>query len=510
MTTEELIATVRQNRDPLDGPGAIVGIIRNRCRSIVSAGLADLENPAEITAETSFHVASLAKQFTAFLVATLAAEGRVDLDGRVGDYLDWLRPPTSDCTLRQLILHTAGLRDHWALAEFAGLRDGDSITTIDACRWIAAQSELNFPSGTRFLYSNSGYVLLARVVEAIEGVSFAKVADRRIFAPLGMTGTFVVDDPGATFLHRARGYVKGGDGWMRCEPNYGVVGATCLRTNARDMIEWLSTKPDDPFFSNVASVGYFKPGALDDGSPIRYGFGQIHTALGDRPVILHGGFDYGFNAISIRDRENGDALFATSNGSTPAIEGAAMGLVASWASGTFHEEPGAPDVSSAEFAPLPGTYVRDDLTDLRVIRNVEGSLKIFWNQEMALAPAGKGRWTIVGTPVIARPEGNRITFSNGHDEVTLTRVKDASSDAAELDGTYICDTLNSLMLIGTEGKKTTLTIGRSETHELEAVNDELFVFGSNWLTVERDRGKVTALRLFQMRCAGVVFKPLGA
>lgn len=490
-------------------PGAVVGSYRSGSRRVAMAGYADIENVSAIGERTTFHVASLAKQFTAFLVADLAARGRLDLDAPVGEVLGWLRPPTSLCTTRQLLFHTGGVRDHWALSEFAGLRDGDAITTADACEWIAAQTELNFEPGTRFLYSNSGYVLLARVVEALEGVPFVQAARRGIFEPLGMSASFFVDRPDATIADRARGYRPEGGGWARSEPNYGVIGATCLRTDVGDMVEWLSTPREAAFFAAVGAVGYFEPGRLADGAPIRYGFGQIHTRLGGRDVILHGGYDYGFNAISLRDPETGDALFAASNGSTPGIEGTAMAWFATWRDGDVAQAtPTPPRASDDPGRPRSGVYARADLTDIRVVSEEAGRLSIFWNQEMNLEPADGDGWSIVGTPVVARRDGHALVFSGGVDEVRLEPVASEPFDPAHLAGRYISDALGSLMTISAEGHAAEVAIGRWGPFELVSVNADLLQFGANWMVVERDGARVTGLRLFQMRCAGVPFRPL--
>lgn len=511
MDEEDFISSFRQGRGASRGPGAVVGTIRSGASRMASAGLADIENGIPIGEGSSFHVASVAKQFTAYLVASLAAERRLDLDQPIGEGLDWLQPSSARCTVRQLLFHTSGLRDHWSLSEYAGLRDGDSITTADACGWIASQSELNFPSGTRFVYSNSGYVLLARLVEQLEGCDFAAAAKRRIFQPLGMAGTFFVDRPDMVIPRRVRGYRQEGDAWLRCDPNYGVVGATCLRTNVDDMLRWLATTVDDPFFAAVGALGYFEPGRLDDGTPIRYGFGQIHALLGGRDVIMHGGYDYGFNAITIRDRRTGDALFASSNGSTAGIEGAAMAWFAGWnAEGGQRAGPAKAGLATAGVERLvPGVYARDDMTDVRVISEAGGRLTMFWSRDMDLEPTEFGEWSVVGTSTTARPEGTALVLSNGIESVSMERLRDEPFDASKLDGSYYCDSLHSAMRIQTRGGRTTILIGRGDEHRLKPVNASLLLFGSNWMTIDWRGGQVALLRLHQARCSGIAFRPLG-
>ena len=191
-------------------PGCSVGVIRDG--EVVAArgfGMAQLEHGAAIGPDTIFHVASVSKQFTAFAVTLLAHERPevLGLDDPVAKHLPWLRPELAHLTVRQLMHHTSGMRDQWDLLSLAGHRMDDVLTIGTILDLLGRQRELNFPAGSEHMYCNSGYTLMAQVVEAVSGVTFPAFCQQRIFGPLGMSLTHAHDDhelivPGRAYLLR--------------------------------------------------------------------------------------------------------------------------------------------------------------------------------------------------------------------------------------------------------------------------------------------------------------------
>ena len=189
-------------------PGCAVSVTRDG--AIVHPrgyGLADLEDVAPITPTSVFQVGSVSKQFTALAVQLLVNDRQLSWDDDVRQHVPELGGLDTSITLRQLAHHTSGLRDQWTLLQMAGWRfESDLVTQSDVLGILSRQRRLNFEPGTGFLYSNSGYTLLALVVERVSGESFRSFTARRIFDPLGMTRTHFHDDHRMVVPDRVYGY----------------------------------------------------------------------------------------------------------------------------------------------------------------------------------------------------------------------------------------------------------------------------------------------------------------
>ncbi len=150
--------------DYAEGPGCAVAVSRN-WRVLYSRryGLASLEHAVPITPETAFDVASLSKQFTAAAVALLARERQVSVDASVHTYLPELPAYQRPVTVRHLLNHTSGLRDVFTLWELQGRHAQDVYTPEDVLEMVAARDDSAPEPGTRFEYSNTGYLLLGRL-----------------------------------------------------------------------------------------------------------------------------------------------------------------------------------------------------------------------------------------------------------------------------------------------------------------------------------------------------------
>ncbi|HET7456992.1 MAG TPA: serine hydrolase domain-containing protein, partial [Gemmatimonadaceae bacterium] len=185
-------------------PGASLLVVRDgRVLRKKGYGLAEVETRRPVTPETDFRLASLSKQFTATAVMLLVADGHLRYDDSVSALLPGLPAYAHGVTVRQLLNHTGGLPDY---EDFVPDSQTAQVHDADIPALIARASGPRFATGTRYEYSNTGYVLLALVVERVSGERFAEFLRRRIFAPLGMKGTLAFEDGRSVVPHRAYGY----------------------------------------------------------------------------------------------------------------------------------------------------------------------------------------------------------------------------------------------------------------------------------------------------------------
>lgn len=317
-TRARAVDAVLKEMTAADAPGLALGVYR-RGSLIYSKGfgLADLEARTPVTPQTIFHVASVSKQFTAFAIGLLTREGKVDLDADVRKYLPTLPDFGQAISVRDLIQHTSGLRDQWMLTVLAGLDTANVIEQRYLMNLVERQRGLNFAPGTRYAYSNTGYMLLAEIVSAVSGQSLREFTTERIFKPLGMTHTFFNDNVHEVVPGRAHSYQKRATGWQRALLNFDNVGATSLFTTVEDLAKWAGnfSHPKVGDAQLIAQLG--TPGRLRDGTPINYGFALHRQMFAGHEALMHYGSDAGYRAAFVYFPAEDFAVLMTANTPPP-------------------------------------------------------------------------------------------------------------------------------------------------------------------------------------------------
>jgi len=290
--------------DRTDSPGCAVGIYRNGAiRYARGYGMANLELGIAISPRTIFDLGSTSKQFTAFAIALLARDGALTLDDPVRRHVPELGPAADRVTLRHLLHHTSGIRDYLTLMSLAGVRFDDVTTADDALRLLARQQATNFPPGTEYLYSNSGYFLLSVVVERAGGRSLRAFAAERIFGPLGMRHTHFHDDHTMVVPDRATGYAPapgGGGGYVVDMSNFEQTGDGAVYTSVEDLARWDGNFVE-PVVGDAALIReQHRVGVLADGRALDYAAGLVIGTHGGLPTVSHGGSWAGYRAELLR------------------------------------------------------------------------------------------------------------------------------------------------------------------------------------------------------------------
>jgi CubicO group peptidase (beta-lactamase class C family) len=284
-----------------DVPGAALAVVRDG--EIVYSrgyGSAQLEYQIPITPATVFHVASVSKQFTCFAIVLLAEEGKLALDDDIRKHLPDLPEFPQPITIRHLCHHTSGLRDQWELLALGGWRLDDVITRDHILKMVRRQRELNFAPGSEYLYSNTGYTLLAEIVAKVSGKSFAEFTEERIFKPLAMSRTHFHDDHERIVPGRAYSYSGSEGAYRNSVLSYANVGATSLFTTAEDLCRWLVNLDDGRVGGAAAIDAMHNRGTLNNGKSIDYALGLMHSKHRGLEIVAHSGGDAGFRSYAMR------------------------------------------------------------------------------------------------------------------------------------------------------------------------------------------------------------------
>jgi len=307
---DSLIAAAMQPTDER-GPGIAVYLQRKGSapyRKVV--GMANLEYGIPLTENSVFDLASVAKQFTGFAIAKLVLSGAIRLEDNVRQYLPEVPDFGTPITIAHLLNHTSGLRD---VGELNGIGNfGGVFTATTALRIVSRQEALNFTPGTEHDYSNTGYVLLALIVERVTNESFVDWCQRNIFQPLNMASSFANDSPVRLVPNRAAAYY-GSNGDFTFDQNNGMslIGSSAVYSSLSDMERWMAIfSSDDQTLMDLMTT----PGQLSDGTPVNYNFGLNLSTLGKRQLIYHSGSTpAGFRTLTGFLPEEGISLVILSN-----------------------------------------------------------------------------------------------------------------------------------------------------------------------------------------------------
>lgn len=303
-------------------PGCAVGVARGG-RTILTRGygMAELEHRVAITPATVFEAGSVSKQFTAFLVLLLEQEGKLSLDDPLRKHLPELPDYGAPLTIGQVLSHTSGLRDWYGIAEVQGLPAGEHhFRNEDLLEMASRQRALNFPSGTKYLYSNTGWNLMALVVERVTGETFQEASRRRIFEPLGMSDTRWREDFRMVVPGRAVAYARRGDGWAKADPFMSIIGAGGLLTTVNDLLRWNENLSTGTVGGRALVDRMQARARLSDGREIGYGLGlMIRDERGTR-AVAHGGATGGYRSQVVRfpERNLSVAILCNETGATAA------------------------------------------------------------------------------------------------------------------------------------------------------------------------------------------------
>ena len=291
-----------------DAPGGAVLVIKNG--QVVfkrGYGVTDLRSRRRIDEHTNFRLASCTKQFTAMAVMLLVRDGKLRYQDRLTDIFPDFPEYGKGITIRNLLNHTSGLLDYEDLmAKPAAGTPPENISQIkDAgvLDLLEQQKTTKFPPGTRWDYSNSGYAVLAMVVEKVSGQPFGDFLHARIFAPLDMKQTVAYEKGKNPVAHRAYGHTHEAGAWREMDqsPTSAVLGDGGVYSSLDDLAKWDHALVHYTLLSEAEMEPAVIPVKVPDGSvqepdgtPASYGFGWFLNPYRNRSRMWHYGETVGF------------------------------------------------------------------------------------------------------------------------------------------------------------------------------------------------------------------------
>jgi CubicO group peptidase (beta-lactamase class C family) len=279
-----------------DVPGASLLVVRDG-RPVIrrSYGRANLEDRIAATPETNYRLASVTKQFTATAILLLAEDGKLSLDDRVKKWLPSLPAAADPVTIEHLLTHTSGIVDYEDVipsGTTTQLHDADVLPLLEP------HDSTYFKPGSSYRYSNSGYALLALIVERASEKSFAAFLRERIFIPLGMAHTIAYEEGISTVPTRAYGYTMKDGKWTRKDQSItsAVLGDGGIYSSIDDLVRWDAAWYDSRLLRDESRALAVRPHTDTDKPEVKYGFGWRITG----ESLWHSGETSGFRNVIVR------------------------------------------------------------------------------------------------------------------------------------------------------------------------------------------------------------------
>lgn len=269
-------------------------------------GMANFEWMAPATADTKFRLGSITKQFTAMAVLLLEQQGKLKVDDAVCKYVDACPEAWKPLTLHHLLTHTSGIANFTGFPDYQKTMAMPSPPAETLKRF--RERPLEFAPGSKFSYSNSGYVLLGYVIEKVSGTGYAAYLRQNVFAPLGMNDSGY-DDAKALLAHRAAGYNRVPGGVANSEFIDMTIphAAGSLYSTTLDLMKWDEALKAGKLLSAENHKRYITP-VLD-----RYAYGWFVATKDGVTQISHGGGINGFATMILRVPSEGLLVVTLSN-----------------------------------------------------------------------------------------------------------------------------------------------------------------------------------------------------
>ncbi len=291
-----------------EAPGAAVLVVRHG-REVFrhGYGVTDRRTLHRIEPNTNFRLASFTKQFTAVCIMLLVRDGKLHYDDRLTDIFPEFPAYGKAISIRNLLNHTSGLPDYEDLlmAEYPNTPEDKipQILDVGVLKLLEQQGSGKFPSGSEWQYSNSGYAVLAMIVEKLSGKPFGQFLHDRIFTPLKMNNTLAYEKGKNEVPHRAYGHTKDKDGWRETDqsPTSAVLGDGGIYSSIDDLAKWdralrnhtlLTAAEMQPALTPAQPTA--NPAKSPAGKPVSYGFGWFLDPYQTHKRMSHNGETIGF------------------------------------------------------------------------------------------------------------------------------------------------------------------------------------------------------------------------
>ena len=524
----EKVDSLFKELDSTHTPGAVVAIIQNDKIIYEKAfGMASLELGVPNSTGTVFRIGSVSKQFTAAGIAMLALENKLGLDDPLRKYFPELPENVyQPVTIRHLIYHTSGVRDAESMYPLMGIDYSQWYTHQMFLDMLCRQKALNFRPGEKIEYSNSGYTLLALIVEKVSGKKFAEFATERIFAPLGMKDTRIQTSHSTFIPNRAAGYNFSSGQYTNWMTNNQLLGHDAVYSTIGDMYKW-----EQAFFNNKLSQELIRmmtsPGKLNDGSMLLYGFGLAVDQYKSLPIYAHSGWYVGYTAYLIIFPDQQFSVICLSNFGTFSPKRVCKRIADIFLadqikeaqnSSTYKKAMAESVFSNKLLKKLSGEYVGTDLGGDLSLEIKENKLRIK-STDIVFEPSPYSKFELICqyTGLILRVYPESIGSDNIPVELLIStgslgrrrpikEMQVPENECSQYTGEYRSDELENACRISFDKKNLLIKLGDLSAKLTQFEKDQFAASFGKISFLRDERGTVCGLRLDAFGAQNLIFK----
>lgn len=514
--------SVFQAFDRTDSPGCALGVYQDgRIQYARGYGMASLEHGVALSPRSVLDVGSISKQFTAMAMLMLQKEGKLNIDDPIRKYIPEMPPYGDKISIRRALSQTSGLRDLYILMGQTGRTFGGD--TVDALRVILGSTEPNYEPGSRYLYTNSGWILAAQIVYRLTGKTLAQFAQERIFAPLGMHETLYHADVNTIIPNGAEGYApRPGGGFRVARSTYdgAIVGAGAVHTSVEDFGRWLDNYDSAIVGGRDILETMTTATKLIDGSPAKSGATQAYAVglsvgtLRGLRTVSHGGSWAGYRGHFIRFPDQRFAVATFCNLTTSGPDSLARKVAGIYLGDRMQPDSARAWTAALASAPraevpvailrsLVGVWRNDERGELRRTRLAGDTLFSVGGERTRFVPLEGGRFRM-GNGAEVRFEGDgaapsRMVVRTPGDVVTFTRADSAvltPARLAEYAGDYRSEEVDATHTWKVEKGQLAVYVNHRRQGVLEPSYKDGFTRGGNVIDMTRDAsGRITGFVL---------------
>jgi len=397
-----------------DRPGMAVAYFEDG-KTVISKGygLSNLEHGIAWTTDTVSDLGSVSKQFIGFAMVLLEEKGMLSLQDDIRKHLPELPMFETPITIDDLIYHRSGLREIYNTLAMVNWRSGDGIFQEHAQTLVRHQTELQFPAGSRYLYNNTEYMLLADIVEVVSGMEFHDWMRENIFEPLDMLDTTIMVRQGQVIPRAATSYSRDREGeWNQVYDNSTIQGAGGIYSTVEDLGRWIQNFSTHKVGTEATVQALVTQGFLTNGEEIDYARGIVVSDMGGALSWGHSGASAGYRSLLVYLPEHNRGFVVLTN--TPLANNPTNGLAQIFFAGVVETlddgvSSSVPEeVESRLEKPesFVGTYLSDELQVFYEVVEQNGDLVLAhrWLSRFSLIHRGDDRFEM-------QPGGGTISFN---------------------------------------------------------------------------------------------------
>lgn len=336
-----------------------------------AVGLADLELNVPLTTENVFEIGSITKQFTAVSILMLEEQGKLKVEDEITKYIPDYPTLGKTITIHHLLNHTSGIKSYTNMDSFMPLARTDMTPTeiIDKFK----NEPMDFDPGEKFLYNNSGYILLGHIIEVVSGQSYANFIQEHIFDKVGMTNSYY-GSMKKLIPNRAKGY-QDQNGFVNADYLSLTLpyAAGSIMSTVEDLLKWQNAISANTLIKRSSLEKAINGSMLNNGEKIPYGYGWGKGSVNGSPTIEHSGGIFGYTTNGLFLPEENMYVIGLSNCDCSNVSNATNQIAAIALGKPYPSEKNAITLTEEQLKKWIGAYQFEDGA-IRYITLEEGQL----------------------------------------------------------------------------------------------------------------------------------------